>query len=85
MSRPAVTRQSQQTYFYLSGIAGFARLTPGDNFEVVIKHGGQKWKSKGRMEKNNSQKWDNPEFTFKCLVGETLSIKVSHGTEGCNF
>ena len=59
------------------GIAGFARLAPGDVFEVVIKHGTQKWKSKGRIEKSSAQKWDNPEFTFKCLVGETLSIKVS--------
>uniref|UniRef100_A0A2C9L8V1 FAM65 N-terminal domain-containing protein n=1 Tax=Biomphalaria glabrata TaxID=6526 RepID=A0A2C9L8V1_BIOGL len=61
----------------LKGIAGFARLVPGDVFEVVIKHGGQKWKTKGRIEKNNSQRWDTPEFTFKCLVGETLSIKAS--------
>ncbi|CAL1527662.1 unnamed protein product, partial [Lymnaea stagnalis] len=61
----------------LKGIAGFARLVPGDVFEVVIKHGSQKWKTKGRIEKNNGQRWDSPEYTFKCLVGETLSIKAS--------
>lgn len=60
-----------------TGMAGFARLVPGDVFEVVIKHGGQKWKTKGRIEKNNTQRWDSPEYTFKCLVGETLNIKVS--------
>ncbi|CAG5115189.1 unnamed protein product [Candidula unifasciata] len=61
----------------LKGMAGFARLVPGDVFEVVIKHGGQKWKTKGRIEKNNTQRWDSPEYTFKCLVGETLNIKAS--------
>ncbi|XP_059161938.1 rho family-interacting cell polarization regulator 2-like isoform X2 [Physella acuta] len=61
----------------LKGIAGFARLVPGDVFEVVIKHGAQKWKTKGRIEKNNTQRWDTPDFTFKSLVGETLSIKAS--------
>lgn len=50
---------------------------PGDVFEVVIKHGAQKWKTKGRIEKSNAQRWDLPDYTFKCLVGEALSIKVS--------
>ena len=57
-------------------MAGFARLCPGDVFEVTIRHGPQKWKTKGRIEKNNTQRWDVPEFTFKSLVGEILVIKV---------
>lgn len=60
----------------VAGMAGFARLCPGDVFEVSIRHGPQKWKSKGRIEKNNTQRWDVPEFTFKSLVGEILIIKV---------
>lgn len=60
----------------LKGMAGFARLCPGDVFEVTIRHGPQKWKSKGRIEKNNTQRWDTPEFTFKALVGEILLIKA---------
>ncbi|XP_025086005.1 rho family-interacting cell polarization regulator 2-like isoform X3 [Pomacea canaliculata] len=60
----------------LKGMAGFARLCPGDVFEVSIRHGPQKWKSKGRIEKNNTQRWDVPEFTFKSLVGEILIIKA---------
>ncbi|XP_050408049.1 rho family-interacting cell polarization regulator 2 isoform X2 [Patella vulgata] len=60
----------------LKGMAGFARLCPGDVFEVTIRHGPQKWKTKGRIEKNNTQKWDMPEFTFKALVGDVLSIKA---------
>ena len=58
-------------------MAGFARLCPGDVFEVSIRHGPQKWKSKGRIEKGNSQRWDHPEYTFKALVGEVLSLKVN--------
>ncbi|KAK7479780.1 hypothetical protein BaRGS_00028960, partial [Batillaria attramentaria] len=60
----------------LKGMAGFARLCPGDVFEVTIRHGPQKWKSKGRIEKNSTQRWDVPEFTFKSLVGEILLIKA---------
>ncbi|XP_070200744.1 rho family-interacting cell polarization regulator 2-like isoform X2 [Littorina saxatilis] len=60
----------------LKGMAGFARLCPGDVFEVTIRHGPQKWKTKGRIEKNNTQRWDVPEFTFKSLVGEILVIKA---------
>ncbi|XP_046369139.1 rho family-interacting cell polarization regulator 2-like isoform X3 [Haliotis rufescens] len=60
----------------LKGMAGFARLCPGDVFEVSIRHGPQKWKTKGRIEKNNTQKWDQPEFMFKALVGEVLSLKA---------
>ena len=58
-------------------MAGFARLCPGDVFEVTIRHGPQKWKTKGRIEKTGTQRWDVPEFTFKSLVGEILVIKVS--------
>ncbi|RXG73480.1 Protein FAM65B [Armadillidium vulgare] len=60
----------------LIGIQGFARLCPGDVFEVSIKHGSQKWKTKGRIAKDNSQVWDNPMFIFKALIGEMLQIKA---------
>ncbi len=63
-------------YLFVVGMAGFARLCPGDVFEVSIRHGPQKWKTKGRIEKNNTQKWDQPEFIFKALVGEVLALKV---------
>jgi hypothetical protein len=57
-------------------MAGFARLCPGDVFEIVLKHGTQKWKSKGRIEKNGCQRWDNPEYKFKAVIGDVFNIKV---------
>lgn len=62
--------------FVFSGMAGFARLCPGDVFEIVVKHGHQKWKSKGRIEKNGTQKWDHPDFKFKAVIGDVFNIKV---------
>ncbi|XP_055998054.1 rho family-interacting cell polarization regulator 2-like isoform X2 [Ostrea edulis] len=59
----------------LKGMAGFARLCPGDVFEIVLKHGTQKWKSKGRIEKNGSQRWDNHEYKFKAVIGDVFNIK----------
>ncbi|KAJ8298725.1 hypothetical protein KUTeg_022785 [Tegillarca granosa] len=59
----------------LRGMAGFARLCPGDVFEITVRHGMQKWKTKGRIEKTGNQRWDNPEFTFKALIGDVLNIK----------
>ncbi|XP_053384673.1 rho family-interacting cell polarization regulator 2-like isoform X2 [Mercenaria mercenaria] len=59
----------------LKGMAGFARLCPGDVFEVTVRHGTQKWKTKGRIEKTGNQKWDVPEFNFKAVVGDIFNIK----------
>ncbi|KAL4224801.1 Family with sequence similarity 65 member [Mactra antiquata] len=59
----------------LKGMAGFARLCPGDVFEVTVRHGTQKWKTKGRIEKTGNQKWDIPEFNFKAVVGDIFNIK----------
>ncbi|XP_052800054.1 rho family-interacting cell polarization regulator 2-like isoform X3 [Mya arenaria] len=59
----------------MKGMAGFARLCPGDVFEVTVRHGTQKWKTKGRIEKTGNQKWDTPEFNFKAVVGDIFNIK----------
>ncbi|XP_064601476.1 rho family-interacting cell polarization regulator 1-like isoform X2 [Liolophura sinensis] len=60
----------------LKGMVGFARLCPGDVFEVTLRYGSQKWKSKGRVEKDSSQKWEVPDFVFKALLGDIISIKA---------
>lgn len=51
-------------------------MMPGDVYEVIVRHGHQKWRSKGKLGLN-SQCWENNVFVFKALVGDILSIKVS--------
>ncbi|XP_076050290.1 rho family-interacting cell polarization regulator 2-like isoform X2 [Oratosquilla oratoria] len=60
----------------MKGIQGFARLCPGDVFEVSLKHGTQKWKSRGRVCKDNSQTWDSQRTVMKALIGEMLVVKA---------
>ncbi|XP_064476628.1 rho family-interacting cell polarization regulator 2-like isoform X2 [Ornithodoros turicata] len=62
--------------FQMRGIQGFARLCAGDNFEITVKHGEQKWKSRGRVQKNGQQVWDNQQVLVKALLGEFLYIKA---------
>jgi hypothetical protein len=54
----------------IQGIQGFARLCPGDVFELSIRHCNQKWKARGRVCKDGSQSWDRPRasFTTTCLT-----------------
>ncbi|XP_063400417.1 rho family-interacting cell polarization regulator 2-like isoform X5 [Mytilus trossulus] len=59
----------------IKGMAGFARLCPGDVFDITLRHGSQKWRSRGRVEKTGNQRWENPEYTFKSVIGDGLHIK----------
>ena len=60
------------------GLVGFARMMPGDIYEVILRHGHQKWKSKGKIG-INTQTWDHNSFVFKVLLGDVLNVKVSAG------
>ncbi|MPC30717.1 Protein FAM65B [Portunus trituberculatus] len=69
----------------MKGIQGFARLCPGDVFEVTLKHGTQKWKSRGRVCKDNTQTWDNQRTVIKGLIGEMVpSGKDSNLSPECD-
>uniref|UniRef100_A0A8C5PVH5 FAM65 N-terminal domain-containing protein n=1 Tax=Leptobrachium leishanense TaxID=445787 RepID=A0A8C5PVH5_9ANUR len=61
----------------MKGLAGFARLCVGDQYEIFMKYGRQRWKLKGRMEVNGKQVWDSEEIIFLPLITEFLSIKVT--------
>ncbi|XP_056908278.1 rho family-interacting cell polarization regulator 1 isoform X3 [Takifugu flavidus] len=61
----------------MKGLAGFARLCAGDQYEIFMKYGRQRWKLRGRIEINAKQEWDSEEMVFLPLVSEFLSIKVT--------
>ncbi|XP_023697703.1 rho family-interacting cell polarization regulator 1-like isoform X2 [Paramormyrops kingsleyae] len=61
----------------MKGLAGFARLCAGDQYEIFMKYGRQRWKLRGRIEINGRQVWDSEEMVFMPLVTEFLSIKVT--------
>ncbi|KAJ1081638.1 hypothetical protein NDU88_001816 [Pleurodeles waltl] len=61
----------------MKGLAGFARLCAGDQYEIFMKYGRQRWKLKGRIETNGKQVWDSEEMHFQPLITEFLSIKVT--------
>ncbi|KAM9074447.1 rho family-interacting cell polarization regulator 2 isoform 4-T4 [Megaptera novaeangliae] len=61
----------------MKGLAGFARLCPGDQYEIFMKYGRQRWKLKGRIEVNGKQTWDGEEMVFLPLIVGLISIKVT--------
>ncbi|XP_078395353.1 rho family-interacting cell polarization regulator 2 isoform X1 [Cetorhinus maximus] len=61
----------------MKGLAGFARLCPGDQYEIFMRFGRQRWKLKGKIEANDRQSWDGEEMVFVPLINELFSIKVS--------
>ncbi|XP_072320618.1 rho family-interacting cell polarization regulator 2-like isoform X2 [Eucyclogobius newberryi] len=61
----------------MKGLAGFARLCAGDQYEVLMRYGRQRWRLRGRVEVSNKQIWDSEEYIFMPLVTELLSIKVT--------
>ncbi|XP_055988258.1 rho family-interacting cell polarization regulator 2 isoform X3 [Sorex fumeus] len=61
----------------MKGLAGFARLCPGDQYEIFMKYGRQRWKLKGKMEVNGKQSWDGEEMVFLPLIAGFISIKVT--------
>ncbi|XP_056267130.1 rho family-interacting cell polarization regulator 2, partial [Pseudoliparis swirei] len=61
----------------MKGLAGFARLCPGDQYEIFMRYGRQRWKLKGRIEVNSRQSWDGDEMVFMPLVTDLINIKVT--------
>ncbi|XP_048354830.1 RIPOR family member 3 isoform X2 [Sphaerodactylus townsendi] len=61
----------------MKGLVGYARLCPGDQYEVFIRLGRQKWKLKGKIETDDSQTWDEEEKIFIPNLHEKFEIKVT--------
>ncbi|XP_062445201.1 RIPOR family member 3 isoform X3 [Rhea pennata] len=60
-----------------SRLVGFARLCPGDQYEVFVRLGRQKWRLKGKIETDDSQTWDEEEKIFIPNLHEKFEIKVT--------
>ncbi|GCB60408.1 hypothetical protein scyTo_0006868 [Scyliorhinus torazame] len=61
----------------MKGLFGFARLCPGDHYEVLIKYGRQRWKLKGKIDADDRQTWDEEEMAFLPHINEDIEIKVA--------
>uniref|UniRef100_A0A481CDS4 Rho family-interacting cell polarization regulator 1 isoform 3-like n=1 Tax=Sus scrofa TaxID=9823 RepID=A0A481CDS4_PIG len=68
--------QLGEFHLRMKGLAGFARLCVGDQYEICMKYGRQRWKLRGRIEGSGKQVWDSEETVFLPLLTEFLSIKV---------
>ncbi|XP_051887446.1 RIPOR family member 3 isoform X2 [Pristis pectinata] len=61
----------------MKGLIGFARLCPGDHYEVLIRYGRQRWKLKGKIDADDRQTWDEEEMIFIPHLNEDIEIKVA--------
>ncbi|XP_059940173.1 rho family-interacting cell polarization regulator 1 isoform X1 [Mesoplodon densirostris] len=69
--------QLGEFHLRMKGLAGFARLCVGDQYEIYMKYGRQRWKLRGRIEGSGKQVWDSEETVLLPLLTEFLSIKVT--------
>ncbi|XP_018534112.1 rho family-interacting cell polarization regulator 1 isoform X2 [Lates calcarifer] len=69
--------QLGEFHIKMKGLAGFARLCAGDQYEIFMKYGRQRWKLRGRIEINAKQVWDSEEMVFLPLINEFLTVKVT--------
>ncbi|XP_006639810.2 RIPOR family member 3 isoform X1 [Lepisosteus oculatus] len=66
-----------ELHIKMKGLIGFARLCPGDQYEVLIRLGRQRWKLKGKIEADDRQSWDEEEMVFLPHIQENFEIKVT--------
>ncbi|XP_078724837.1 rho family-interacting cell polarization regulator 1-like isoform X1 [Lampetra fluviatilis] len=64
-------------HIQMKGLAGFARLCPGDQYEVVVRYGRQRWKMRGRIDSADEQRWDGTEAVLSALLAEPLYVRVT--------
>lgn len=53
-------------------------MTAGDSFDIIIKHGSQKWKTRGKTQNDRSQVWEQTSITFNCQPNIPITIKVKN-------
>nr|XP_046240994.1 RIPOR family member 3 isoform X2 [Scatophagus argus] len=65
-----------ELHIKMKGLIGFARLCPGDQYEVVVRLGRQRWRIRGRIESDDTQSWDQEETFFLPHIHHNFEIKV---------
>ena len=71
-----------QVYFlnltFNTAIIGFARICTGDVFEVCIRHGHQRWRTRGKTQPDRSQRWDlqPPIASIQVLWNVPVQVRV---------
>ncbi|XP_038552854.1 RIPOR family member 3 [Micropterus salmoides] len=65
-----------ELHIKMKGLIGFARLCPGDQYEVVVRLGRQRWRIRGRIESDDTQSWDEEEMVFLPHIHRNFEIKV---------
>ncbi|XP_056316509.1 RIPOR family member 3 [Danio aesculapii] len=66
-----------ELHIKMKGLIGFARLCPGDQYEVLIRLGRQRWKIRGRIQTDDRQMWDEEEMVFLPHIHGNFEIKVT--------
>uniref|UniRef100_A0A3Q0RJH6 RIPOR family member 3 n=1 Tax=Amphilophus citrinellus TaxID=61819 RepID=A0A3Q0RJH6_AMPCI len=66
-----------ELHIKMKGLIGFARLCPGDQYEVLVRLGRQRWKIRGRIESDDTQSWDEEEMVFLPHIHHNFEIKVT--------
>ncbi|KAM9757966.1 RIPOR family member 3-like [Menidia menidia] len=66
-----------ELHIRMKGLIGFARLCPGDQYEVVVRLGRQRWRVRGRIHQDDSQSWDQEEMLFLPHIHHDFQIKVT--------
>ncbi|KAI1235506.1 hypothetical protein IHE44_0002381 [Lamprotornis superbus] len=61
--------QLGEFHIRMKGLAGFARLCAGDQYEIFMKYGRQRWKLRGRIEVNSKQVTELKSLANHVVVG----------------
>ncbi|KAG7478264.1 hypothetical protein MATL_G00078570 [Megalops atlanticus] len=66
-----------ELHIKMKGLIGFARLCPGDQYEVLVRLGRQRWRIRGKIQTDDRQLWDEEEMVFLPHIHENFEIKVT--------
>ncbi|CAF1295172.1 unnamed protein product [Didymodactylos carnosus] len=61
----------------LNEITGFSRICVGDEYEIILRYGQQKHKTRGKIQRDKTQTWSKNLFSLKAKLADLLFIKVS--------